>query len=783
MLRSAATAELRLGIVCYGGVSLAIYMHGVTKELHKLVSASGAFHDAGGTAANPFNTEDTRHAYFAALADLADAGRPLRVTVDVVAGTSAGGINGVCLAKVLAANSSQDALKDLWMEQADFTVLLRPKFFGQWKLRAARAALALLPRWNKPYSPLDGGLMSRLLYQALQDMNAPVDSQRSSLLDPDQSIDLYVTATDLYGENVVVATGAGGASQRETDHAQVLHFRRDADRDDFDTDSAAPLAFAARATSCFPGAFQPVSRRSFLTESGAPESALASIAARFRNRYGANCDGTGYRSDDAWFADGGILDNAPFDLVVRAIGEKRAETEVVRRLVYIQPDPGAPLGAAPAVDHAPKPEPAYLQGTKMGALSVRGAHSFLRELLAIREINLEIETVGELAVSQEKQVEARVAAVWDRDGEPWDIDNLDDVVALGDALYDSAETFIGAGYQAYVRLKVDAAARRMADAVTAHFAYPPDSGHAALARATLSAWVRSRMGAQALNNDEVLGLLGPVDLPYKERRLMFVLAGVNALYGAVGEPDGPTREDLGALKGAAWSLLADVRAAPLAVIDEAPETVEFLRLVEADEFAPPAEFATKHDKLFTALYEAYRAGLQPRFATANALMWRAFQEVTATWALRHRRALLSRVLGFPIWDSLIFPTISLSDLPQFTPIEVAQFSPVAALALAPPPGRGKLIGVGLHHFGAFADRSARENDYLWGRLDGAELVLRTLRAAGSGDSTEPATLEDARAAAGPRLGPALAAVVATESDLTRVTAIDHIREQVASLAD
>ena len=34
--------ELRIALVCYGGVSLAIYMHGVTKELWKLLRASEA---------------------------------------------------------------------------------------------------------------------------------------------------------------------------------------------------------------------------------------------------------------------------------------------------------------------------------------------------------------------------------------------------------------------------------------------------------------------------------------------------------------------------------------------------------------------------------------------------------------------------------------------------------------------------------------------------------------------------------------------------------------------
>ncbi|MGC8020806.1 hypothetical protein ACP3WW_24125, partial [Salmonella enterica] len=35
--------ELRIALVCYGGVSLAVYMHGVTKELWKTLQASRAF--------------------------------------------------------------------------------------------------------------------------------------------------------------------------------------------------------------------------------------------------------------------------------------------------------------------------------------------------------------------------------------------------------------------------------------------------------------------------------------------------------------------------------------------------------------------------------------------------------------------------------------------------------------------------------------------------------------------------------------------------------------------
>ena len=36
--------ELRIALVCYGGVSLAVYMHGVTKELWRAARASRATH-------------------------------------------------------------------------------------------------------------------------------------------------------------------------------------------------------------------------------------------------------------------------------------------------------------------------------------------------------------------------------------------------------------------------------------------------------------------------------------------------------------------------------------------------------------------------------------------------------------------------------------------------------------------------------------------------------------------------------------------------------------------
>ena len=91
--------ELRIALVCFGGASLAIYMHGITKEILKLARASSALHAIADrkerSTADFFDVRDrtdpeydTEAIYFDLLRDI---GRmvDLRVIVDIVAGASA----------------------------------------------------------------------------------------------------------------------------------------------------------------------------------------------------------------------------------------------------------------------------------------------------------------------------------------------------------------------------------------------------------------------------------------------------------------------------------------------------------------------------------------------------------------------------------------------------------------------------------------------------------------------------------------------------------------------
>src|SRR5690349_1580960 len=76
--------ELRLGLVCYGGVSLAIYMHGITKEINRAVRASVLEeHEADPDAGS--GSERGYRALLKALRAEREVGT--RIVVDVIAGS------------------------------------------------------------------------------------------------------------------------------------------------------------------------------------------------------------------------------------------------------------------------------------------------------------------------------------------------------------------------------------------------------------------------------------------------------------------------------------------------------------------------------------------------------------------------------------------------------------------------------------------------------------------------------------------------------------------------
>ena len=227
--------ELRIALVCFGGVSLAVYMHGISKEILKLVRASSELHRISVRAqrleASFFDrldrsdTEyDTEEIYFDLLREIGRA-VDLRVVVDIVAGASAGGIVGTMLARALSHDLRMESMRDLWLDNADVTVLLSPDtkagVWSKWILKPflwgaaktgmlgaikdleVRQKLSLLvrSRWFRP--PLDGHIMAGLMYDAVTSMGEPVTAS-ASLLPTGHTLDLFVTLTDFHGYHQLV---------------------------------------------------------------------------------------------------------------------------------------------------------------------------------------------------------------------------------------------------------------------------------------------------------------------------------------------------------------------------------------------------------------------------------------------------------------------------------------------------------------------------------------------------------------------------------------------------
>src|SRR5262245_18112264 len=101
-------------------------MHGISKEILKLVRASSALHaiaDRSRRATAGFFDRadctdpeyDTEQVYFDLMREI---GRSVElwVLVDIIAGASAGGINVTMLARALSHDLPTDALRALWLD-------------------------------------------------------------------------------------------------------------------------------------------------------------------------------------------------------------------------------------------------------------------------------------------------------------------------------------------------------------------------------------------------------------------------------------------------------------------------------------------------------------------------------------------------------------------------------------------------------------------------------------------------------------------------------------------
>jgi patatin-related protein len=702
------TKELRLALVCYGGVSLAVYMHGLTKEVWKLARASMRRHDSSGALPPARDTEIVYQALLDAI-----PGLDLRVLCDIVAGASAGGINGVLLARALVEGHDLDAIRSLWLDGADSDVLLDPVAASRplsklwaiplvWWVR--RRGLAdedkdevaahgevkrklsrfMRSRWFKP--PFSGAAFSGLLADAFAAMAA---GERTPPLVPRlHPFDLFVTVTDYHGTPTALRLNSPPVVI-EPEHRLVIGFGCPGDGDARYLGDDPALVLAARATASFPGAF--------------PPARASEVDALYRQR------GIGWPERDAFLArilpgrcdpemvdliDGAVLDNRPFGPALAALGRRPAHREVDRRLVYLDPKPGMH-----AADHVPGAEPGFFATILRSLADIPRQQPIRDSLAAIEALSGRARRLRHIVIGMIPQVDAAIdAAIGFRLLllSP----TLERLADWRSRMNSAAASQAGFAFGAYGRLKFALVTERLAaeiagigghDAETIRTALWQDVGGANAPEAALA-----KGGA---GSDFVL-FLRRFDLDFRIRRLRFMIRRINA---AMAGADEGTAAALGRIKAGLHAILG-------------PHLTAWHR-VAAD---PAVQAACAGTDLAAALAAVEtRLGLRTLDSQSDAALVALLAEKLPR---RLRRDVLAAYLGFPFFDIAILPLIADGGLDELDEIKVDRISPEDCMALDMVGGR-RLKGALFNAFGAFFSRAYREHDYLWGRLHGAERLI------------------------------------------------------------
>lgn len=779
--------ELRIALVCFGGVSLAVYMHGVSKEILKLVRASSALHDINDHNARAsaafFDTHDstdpefdTEALYFELLRDI---GRTLelRVIVDIISGASAGGINATMLARAIAHNLPMGRLRDLWLDNADVAMLLapeaRPALWSKWFMRPLlrAAGLSHLPqvrdadvraklsmfvrsRWFKP--PLSGPRMAALMYDAVTSMGEP-RSAHDSLLPAGLGLDLFVTVTDFYGHHHLMQIhNPPLIHEREHRHLLRFHYLRQPSgvaESDFDTANAASLAFAARATSSFPGAFPPariLEMDELVAMRGEDWPRRAEFIARNFEHYSrVNIDAA-----SASFIDGSVLNNRPFRAAIDAIRGRPAYREVDRRIVYIDPDP-APPGAA-----ARHSIPGFF-ATLRGAISdIPLTQPITDELNWIVDFNERARRLRSIIDGARPYISGHVSSIMT----PGATVTADLVRAWREQANEEAIRNAGFAYEAYVQLKLASVRSFISHLIADLRGIRARSPFARAVSEIIDAWAEQTgaaylpSGAQHLRSEPTgpgglprwAAMLLAFDIDYRERRLHFLIEGQNRLYAMLraGQFAGTNPAVLDDLKREFYKALETLRQRRTAclrnrateelvngVFRVAPSPSEMKGIT-----AYARAFAARYANEITVLIDSLAADIDLESSTRDIDIILA-QTGEGGWPPEIQREVLINYLGFPFWDVLTFPVMTWREPGEFNEILIDRISPADATAVeklgAPQPK-----GTAFEHFAAFLSRAYRENDYLLGRLQGLDRLIDIVcDAAGIDARTDPAMLK------------------------------------------
>jgi patatin-related protein len=686
--------EVRLGIVMYGGISLAIYIYGVAYELFRAVRGRGVY-------------------------KLIKAITDSDIVVDIASGTSAGGINGILLSYALCNERDLGAAAVLWREDGDLDRMLR---------RPEAPDLTC-------QSVLDSeGYYQARLQRAFADMPAlsPEPGEDPSAVG---ELDLFVTSTDVDG-SVMTRFDDAGRPIDVKDHRAVFILKHRPGRlepfipdvgasGDLPGPRIAALAKLARMTSCFPVAFAPVLVRRDTDDLS--DQALCTWGALRR---------------DTCFLDGGLLDNKPFTYTLGAIFNRLADREVGRVLFYVEPDP----------ERFAQPEkptqPNVVQAALDALVTIPGYESIADDLRLLNRHNDRVEQYARLVSDLGSEPpepslqtanlhrRSRLVALTDRvvDGllKCAGRDTLmteDQKRAAAGLIKAFDEEVTGPVVRALTRggeardgMLVAKAARFADDLIDDFDVY---FRQRRLFRVTyliydLLSSARKVSADVASRYREILRAMN------RQIKLYEILQW--AMEGLI--DSGVFRLDDAR---AAW---VQVQSALGHLVDEGSAVGALIpeHFTGEDGWLPQGRLTRVRNALVglsLTIETEIRAGHLPAGEPGPSLLRRADRlEAEMLTSLSPDDPVRAAHASFLALDAVLYPLELMSGLHEKDAIRIVRISPLdATTGFSKRNLADKVAGDAAYHFGGFLKRSWRSNDILWGRLDGACKLLETLLAA------------------------------------------------------
>ena len=667
--------EVRVGLVLYGGVSLAIYIYGVALEFLRVMRA------ADGEADNPYK-------------DLLEKTES-KMVVDIISGTSAGGINGILLAKALANGLSSESfglLRNIWLEAADLSTLLKP----------GRPEMAAL---------LDEVFFEERLIQGLKQIDDKAEPDKPAI----KALDLYVSSTDLYGRTASeseLGKTFFNTPIESKEYRRMFHFRfrtkgynnydteLGQDISDFTGDMNETLVKASRATSAFPFALRPVT----LQSSNKSDKRLMEPD-----------------EDTVYLTDGGVLNNKPFSDAIAAIFKRHALNKVDRVLYFVEPDPETFVK-----DRSKKDEPGFWEVIAKAVVGIRSYESITNDMKTIKSRNKRIEEFKAMLDATEKVIQEGRQDLLGKEAKQY-------------RAYLEDQSL----YKGYEKLKLARLNTRLQDRFIEYSVNLPELKDSAVT--SIKQAFEKAFEELAEKPGKMVELLECFDSQYRIRRLFRLVEITELLYktpkltGENLEKIDEYLERLSALleniyhsEWRTWSSTIEPHGWFAEPIEKIREYISSLR----NDINKKELQKRISDLLVTMLSYSNTdfKGLKNIYKELSEKGLALVKEIdsfvqTLTIGSAHPLA------GFPPMekiytqfeyrDMFIYPVEVIADLGERDPIEVMRISPKDARFITSDLKK-KVAGDTFFHFGGFLKKEWRDNDIMWGRLDAAEIIVRTL---------------------------------------------------------